>query len=80
MMITGNLLNFVAQVAEEFQAVHSGQFNIRQNYIGGEFWEFRESVFAAANAQDVAVPLAKQRFVAFAGIFLIFDDENALWS
>ena len=40
--------------------------------------KFRERVFAAADAQHFVIPFAQQRFVTFAGVFLILHDEDAL--
>ena len=46
----------------------------------GEFGEFRERLFAAADSKNFKIPLTKKGFIAFAGVFLVLDDQDALLS
>ena len=46
--------------------------------LGWKFRKLRERFFAAAHAQHFAIPLAEQRFVSLARVFLVFDDQDAL--
>jgi hypothetical protein len=65
-------------MAEQFEAVHPGQFNVGKDDVGSEFGELRERFFAAADAEKFVIPLAEQRLVSLARVLLVFDDQNAL--
>ena len=74
----GDAEDLVAQLLEQVEAVHAGQFDVREDQAGLEFLKFGKGFFAAADAENFPVPFAQQGLVAFAGIVFIFNDQNAL--
>jgi len=65
-------------LGEQVEAVHAGKLDVGENQVGLVFLKLGEGFFAAAHAENFPIPFAQQRLITFAGVVLVFDDQDAL--
>ena len=78
MIIAAGRVFTLAQVSQQVQSVHSGQFHVGDQRRGRKFGKTRQRVLGAAHAQHFVSPSSKQRFVADARVFLVLNDEDSV--
>ena len=70
-----HIAKLITQLAQQGQAIHAGKFHVSQDHRGTITRKRRQGLFGASHAKHVTTPLAQERFIAEASVFLILDDE-----
>ena len=74
----GNGLQFVTELGEQVEPVHSGQLHVGNQDGGSKFGKTRQRVFRAAYAENLVAPPAQQSFVSNTRVLFILDDQDAV--